>query len=209
MHSYGSDIAAAVTVTFNWDIVAFIPMLGMGAAVTAVVGQNVGAGDYAEARNTARVALMAAWTYSGAMMLLFFFGARSLAGVFLDMSASGSPAAPLAVIMIRLAGLYTMADSAQLVFSGALRGAGDTRAVMRISVGLHWVFAVLVVIMIRVMKTGPLAVWFFFIGFVIFLGLGMFLRFRSSDWTEIELIDRDPSVPPPRETTVTELGTLR
>jgi putative MATE family efflux protein len=42
MHSYGTDVAAAVTIAFNWDIVAFIPMLGMSHATTALVGQNIG-----------------------------------------------------------------------------------------------------------------------------------------------------------------------
>ena len=37
MHSYSEDIAAAVTITFNWDIVAFIPMMGLSFATTALV----------------------------------------------------------------------------------------------------------------------------------------------------------------------------
>ena len=45
MHSYGPAVATAVTITFNYDLVAFIPMLGVGTAVTALVGQRMGAGD--------------------------------------------------------------------------------------------------------------------------------------------------------------------
>ena len=40
--------------------------------------------------------------------------------------------------MLRLAGLYVLADAMMVVFSGALRGAGDTFWTMCISVGLHW-----------------------------------------------------------------------
>jgi MATE family multidrug resistance protein len=209
MHSYGTDVAAAVTVTFNWDIVAFIPMLGMGAAVTSVVGQNVGARNYREARRTAYVALGAAWAYSGVMMLLFFFGARMLVGVFLDTAPGGSAAAPLAVDMLRLAALYTLADSCQLVFSGALRGAGDTKTVMRISVGLHWVFAVLSFVLIRVAGWPPMPIWIVFILFVVILGAAMYLRFRFGGWKDIELIDTDGSIPPPQETTATEVAGFR
>jgi hypothetical protein len=36
----------------------------------------------------------------------------------------------LAAVLIRLTSIYTLADSAQLVFAGALRGAGGTRWVM-------------------------------------------------------------------------------
>ncbi len=209
MHSYGAEVAAAVTVAFNWDIVAFIPMLGMGAAVTSVAGHRIGAGDYREARRTAYVALAAAWTYSGTMMLVFFFAAPSLAGVFLRGAPGGAAAMPLAVTMIRLAGLYTLADAAQLVFSGALRGAGDTRAVMRISAGLHWIFAVSAFVLIRIVRADPLSVWMVFIAFVIVFGLGVFLRFRRGRWEEIRLIDTDPSVPPPIETTTSEVAAIR
>ncbi|MBZ5723131.1 MAG: radical SAM protein [Acidobacteriia bacterium] len=45
MQSYSTSVAAAVTITFNYDLVAFIPMLGVGAAVTALAGQRMGAGD--------------------------------------------------------------------------------------------------------------------------------------------------------------------
>lgn len=206
MHSYGATVAAAVTVTFNWDIVAFIPMLGMGAAVTSVVGHNIGAGNYREARRTAYVALGAAWTYSGVMMLLFIFAAPVLAGLILKGTPGGAAAIPLATVMIRLAGLYTLADAAQLVFSGALRGAGDTRMVMRISAGLHWIFAVAAFVLIRVMNADPLLVWVVFIGFVVILGLVIYLRFRLGPWENIRLIDTDPSIPPPIETVSTEVA---
>ena len=45
MQSYSEQVAAAVTITFNYDLVSFIPMLGVGAATTALVGHRMGAGD--------------------------------------------------------------------------------------------------------------------------------------------------------------------
>ncbi len=189
MHSYGTDVAAAVTITFNWDIVAFIPMLGMSHATTALVGQNIGAGDREEARRSTYVALRVAWVYSGFMVLLFVFATRYLVGAFA--SGFGSNAeyiASLAVVLLRLAALYTLADSAQLVFTGALRGAGDTRWVMRMSIGLHWLFSGLAIFLIRYVQADPVAVWLVFIAFVMGLGLVMFLRFRGGKWQRIQLI---------------------
>jgi MATE family multidrug resistance protein len=189
MHSYGTDVAAAVTIAFNWDIVAFIPMLGMSHATTALVGQNIGAGDREEARRSTYVALRVAWVYSGFMVLLFVFATRYLVGAFA--SGFGSNAeniASLAIVLLRLAALYTLADSAQLVFTGALRGAGDTRWVMRMSIGLHWLFSGLAIFLIRYVQADPVAVWLVFIGFVLGLGLVMFLRFRGGKWQRIELI---------------------
>lgn len=189
MHSYGTAVAAAVTITFNWDIVAFIPMLGMSHATTALVGQNIGAGDREEARRSTYVALRVAWVYSGFMVLLFVFGTRYLVGAFASgIGGNAAQIASLAVVMLRLAALYTLADSAQLVFTGALRGAGDTRWVMRMSIGLHWVFSGVAIFLIRFIQADPVTVWMVFIAFVMGLGLVMFLRFRGGKWRQIELI---------------------
>lgn len=191
MHSYGTGVAAAVTIALNWDIVAFIPMLGMGHATTALVAQHMGAGDHQGVRKAAMTALKVAWVYSSCMVLLFVLGTHYLVGVFLPgTEADGAGIRSMAAVMLRLAAFYILADSAQLVFAGALRGAGDTRWVMLISVGLHWVFSLAAIALIRVLRVGPEAVWVFFIVFVIGLGISMFARFRSAGWEKIDLIHR-------------------
>ena len=192
MHSYGTKVAAAVTIAFNWDIVSFIPMLGMGHAITALVGQNVGAKDYPEARRSAYTGLKVAWVYSGSMVLLFLLGAGPLVDVFVSgVRVDAEGVRSLAIVMLRLAAVYLLADSAQLVFAGALRGAGDTKWVMRMSVLLHWVFSGIAVWLIRVVRVDPVLVWVAFISFIIVLGITMFLRFRGTKWTTIDVIDRD------------------
>jgi MATE family multidrug resistance protein len=191
MHSYGTDVAAAVTIAFNWDIVAFIPMIGMGHATTALVGQNIGAGNVDEAKRSTYTALKVAWVYSFAMVFLFVFGSRVLVSAFASgFTGDTGTISALATTMIRLASIYTLADSAQLVFTGALRGAGDTKWIMRTSVSLHWVFAALAVIFIRLVQVPPVIGWLLLILFVISLGIAMFFRFRREKWRSIELIKR-------------------
>ena len=188
MHGYGANVAAAITIAFNWDIVAFIPMLGLGLATTAVVGQYIGAGDPAGARASTLLALRLGLVYSGSMMVLFLLGAQPLVRVFSSGFGNDPAVEGLAIIMLRLVGLYTMADVTQLVFAGALRGAGDTGWVMRASAALHWVFAVIAVVLIRVVQAPPITVWACFIGFVMSLGVTMVLRFRSGVWQRMRVI---------------------
>jgi multidrug resistance protein, MATE family len=190
MHSYGTQVAAAVTIAFNWDVVAFLPMLGMGHAVTALTGQNIGAGDLEEAKRSTYIGLKTAWTYSFSITILFILAARPLVEIFIPASAgAGDEVGKLAVTMLRLASFYILADSAQLVFTGALRGAGDTRWVMMVSVAIHWLFAAIAIVLIRVLKVDPVIAWLSFIAFVISLGLTMFLRFRGGRWEKIRMID--------------------
>jgi MATE family multidrug resistance protein len=190
MHSYGPGVATAVTITFNYDLVAFIPMLGVGAATTAMVGQRMGAGDSTGARRVAFLGLRVAWAYGLAMVIAFLAGAPLLVRFFSGgFTAEDQAILPLAQTLLRLAALYTFADATQVVFAGALRGAGDTRWVMIISGMLHWTMAVGAFLFIRVLALPPVAVWLFFILFVISLGVSMFLRHRQGKWMSIHLME--------------------
>jgi multidrug resistance protein, MATE family len=196
MQSYGPSVAAAVTITFNWDLVAFIPMLGVGAAVTALAGQRVGAGDIPGARRVAKLGLRLAWSYAGTMVIIFVAGAPVLVEFFSrGFGAGDEQILPLARTLLRLAALYTLADATQVVFSGALRGAGDTKWVLIISGILHWVMAIGAFVLIRVIAAPPVTVWFFFIGFVISMSAAMFVRHRRGAWEKMRVVEAP--LPPP------------
>ena len=193
MQSYGTSVATAVTITFNWDLVAFIPMLGVGAAVTALAGQRIGAGDLRGARRTASLGLRVAWCYAGLMAIVFVVGAPGLVRVFAHGFGAGDDAVlPLAQTLLRLAALYTLADATQVVFAGALRAAGDTKWVMIISGILHWVMAVAAYLLIRVFVLPPVGVWIFFIVFVVSLSVAMYLRYRHGAWERMHLVEATP-----------------
>ena len=193
MQSYSPSVATAVTITFNYDLVAFIPMLGVGAAVTSLAAQRMGAGDVRGARRAAYLGLRVAWSYASIMVIAFVVGAPVLVRVFAGgFGAGDQDILPLAQKLLRLAALYTLADATQVVFSGALRGAGDTKWVMIIAVTLHWVMAIGAFILIRVLVVPPVAVWLFFIGFVVSMGLAMYLRHRSGVWQNIRIVESAP-----------------
>ena len=190
MQSYNERVAAAVTITFNYDLVSFIPMLGVGAATTALVGHRMGAGDPAGARKVAFLGLRLAWVYGALVGLAFVLGAPLLVRFFAGgFTAADQSILPIAQTLLRLAALYTLADAANVVFSGALRGAGDTRWVMIVSGILHWTMAIGAFLFIRIFALPPVAVWLFFIAFVFSMCVSMFLRHRGGKWETIRLVE--------------------
>ncbi len=190
MQSYGPSVAAAITITFNWDLVAFIPMLGVGAAVTSLAGQRMGARDIAGARRVAHLGLRVAWSWAGIMVVVFVLGAPPLVQMFAQgFTAGDEQILPLARTLLRLAALYTLADATGVVFSGALRGAGDTKWVLIISGILHWVMATGAFVGIRILALPPVAVWFFFIAFVMSVATSMYIRHRKGAWERIRLVE--------------------
>ena len=190
MQSYSTQVAAAVTITFNYDLVAFIPMLGVGAATTALVGHRMGAGDPAGARKVAFLGLRLGWAYAALMMVVFVAGAPYLVRFFSGgFTSEDQSILPIAQMLLRMAALYTLADATNVVFSGALRGAGDTRWVMIMSGILHWIMATGAFIFIKVLVLPPQLVWLFFILFVFSMCSAMYLRHRGGKWMSIRLVE--------------------
>ena len=192
MHSYSSDVAAAVTIAFNWDMVAFIPMLGVGFAATSLVGRKMGACKPEAAESAGWLAWRAGMLYAACMMFIFIFFSRFLAEFFSgNFSAEENrKVLPLASFMIRLASVYTLADITQIILAGALRGAGDTRWVMKASMLMHWLMAILAFLFIRVWKLSPVSVWIMFIIIILGMGILMLWRFRSGIWKKIKVIEQ-------------------
>jgi len=198
-HACGPETAAAITIVFNWDLVSFVPLLGVHIGVTSLVGRYMGARLPDTAGRSALSGLKLAWGYSFCTMLIFFTLSRLLVGVFRP--SGGDPvfdaAIPEAIFMLRLAAFYVMADATMLVFSGALRGAGDTFWAMLLSAGMHWFLVGGQLVLLRLANLSPRWTWgFLCLTLQVFSGI-FYLRWRSGRWRHIRLLEEAPAEPYP------------
>jgi multidrug resistance protein, MATE family len=190
-HSYGSEVAAAMTITFNWDIVAFLPSLGLGIAVTSVVGQCLGAGQSEEAERALFSGLKVAAFFSFVMTLFFVFKTSTLVNVFLHEQSTEEyfQIRETAMTMLRLAGLFITADALKLMVVGALHGAGDTYWPMGIKVFIYPFFALLIFVSINFYSLDPIAAWTIFILLPITLSIVLWLRYRTGQWKTFKIVE--------------------
>ncbi len=189
LYSYGPNVAASVTIVFNYDMLAFIPMMGFGFASTTLAGRYMGARDVPSVKKAVYLNLLTAGTYALFCLIVFVFAAGPLVNFFAHrLENSGAEVAPMAKIMLRLAAVYVLSDATQLILAGALKGAGDTKFVMRISAVLHWGFAGIVWYAVKVAQISPLAIWGFFIIFALSIAVAMFLRYKTGKWQEFILV---------------------
>jgi len=189
-HAQGTAQATAVTIMFNWDLVSFIPLLGIEIAVTSLVGRYMGAQRPQVAHRAALSGIRIGLFYSAIILLLFVLIPKMLVMAFRPetMTAIFEEAVPLAVSMIQLAAIYVMAEAVIVAIIGALRGAGDTFFTMLISVVLHWSLVPVLYVLLYIFNASVLNGWLALIIMYIIFCMFFILRFNSGKWKKINVI---------------------
>jgi MATE family multidrug resistance protein len=189
-HSQGESVATASTIMFNWDLVSFIPLIGLEVAVTSLVGRYMGAGKPDVAQHATMSAIKTGIFYSIAILALFVLVPEWLVRVF-QPDVPGEVfenAVPIAVSMIKIAAIYVLAEAVFVAVVGALRGAGDTHFTMITSVTAHWIFVPLLYLSFHVFHQSAEVGWFLLVMFFMIFCTIMILRFRSGKWKKIKVI---------------------
>ena len=145
-HALGPNAATASSVMFNWDMVAYVPLMGLEVASTSLVGRYVGARDAAAATRSTYSGLKLGWGYSLIMGIFFVFLPGVLTDIFRPDVAEASAEAiaifdaarPMSIFMLRIATFYIFVEVLLVVYAGALRGAGDTVWVMFTCAIMNW-----------------------------------------------------------------------
>ena len=189
-HSVGAVAATASTIVFNWDMVSFVPLMGIGVGVTSLVGRYMGAHEPDTAHKATMSGLKVGMIYSALVFILFAGFPEILAGIFRPDTAESvfGSALPATVFMIRLASIYVLAEAIFVVFIGALRGAGDTFWAMFISVALHWVLVPILYIMLKVANSGLETAWQGVVGMFLLFSVFVYLRYRGGRWRTISVV---------------------
>ncbi|MBN2132317.1 MAG: MATE family efflux transporter [Sedimentisphaerales bacterium] len=189
-HAHGPATATAATIMFNWDMVSFVPLIGIQIGVMSLVGRYMGARDPDTAGRAAISGLKSGWVYSFVILILFVCFPEHLVEMFRPERADAvfSQTAPVAVRMIRIASIYVLVEAVVMVCSGTLRGAGDTFWTMCLSVGLHWVLFAILLVMLHLLALPAEAAWAaVVVAFLLFSAL-FYRRYRSGKWRTIQMV---------------------
>jgi MATE family multidrug resistance protein len=93
--------------------------------------------------------------------------------------------------MLRIVAVWTLFDTLFIIFSGALRGAGDTVFAMWAQIIIAWIFFVPpVYFIIQYFGMGVLAAWYWGLFYVMLIGIVFWGRFRRGSWRTISMIKR-------------------
>ncbi|MCU0612293.1 MAG: MATE family efflux transporter, partial [Candidatus Eisenbacteria bacterium] len=191
---FGPDHMTAGWITLSYMHLSFMPAVGFSVAVTSLVGKYIGAGQPDTAVSRARLGLYLAMGYMTACGIGFVVFRHSLIGAFVGGDVTPERAAAIASIggsLLLCAAVFQMADAVGIIYTGALRGAGDTKWPGIVTMIYSWAFIVaggmaMIRLLPRLTSTGP---WIASAVYIIVLGITMGKRFESGHWRSIKLLD--------------------
>ena len=189
-HSHGLVVASAITIVFNWDMVSYVPLIGLEIGMISLSGRYMGAGKPDIVHRAAMSGLKVGWIYSFVILILFVFIPEVLVRVFSPEQETliFGQAEPLAVTMLRMAAIYVMIEAVIVIFIGTLRGAGDTYWTMGASVILHWMLLPIPLIVMNLLGYSVVIAWGCVIGIFMTFSLVFFLRYRGGKWRTLRVV---------------------
>ena len=173
--------------TINYLLIA--PMEGFALGASTLVAQAIGRGDRDDADRAARRSLILGVGFTIAISALVLVFARPVLGLFA--AKAGETSAEFyalgGTLLLLMAG-WLVFDAADIILSGALKGAGDTRFVMTWLLVIAFALWLPVVFVVRHFHNTMPALWSTMIGYVFILFVGSVLRWRRGTWRRISIV---------------------
>lgn len=189
--SYGDIPLRATTMAFNFNMVAFIPLVGVSIAASVLVGRHLTESGPARATRSVYAALAIGLIYSVVWLIGYLAFPDTLMSLYEGQSTDeGSvEAIRLGSGLLKYVALYVVLDSVQLIVAGALRGAGDTwfvligglaASALALAIGFVW----------QPDPTGDGLHWWWTMiaAWIWFLAVTMSLRFIGGKWKSMRMV---------------------
>ncbi|WP_417730746.1 MATE family efflux transporter [Rosistilla oblonga] len=187
----GTDALAATAMAINFNMAAFVPLIGVSIAASVLVGKHLTeSGPVLAARAAVSAALLGV-CYSAAWAASYVLIPDTLLSLYLAGNQGEAIASTIALakVLLRFVAVYCIFDAAQIVIAGALRGAGDTWFVLyaSVSVAVTWVVIGLIG---KGYSSDPLYWWWWMLTcWVMSMAAAMLGRFAHGRWRTLRMVD--------------------
>jgi len=195
----GIHFLAATNIALNINSVAFLPMIGFGLAISVLVGQYLGDNRPDTAERSTWSGFHLTFAYMTIVAALYVFAPDLFLAPYASHAndAEFTTIREITVILLRFVAFYSLFDALNIVFSYAVKGAGDTRFVMKVII-LDSIFVMVIpsYIALSVFDAGIYWGWSFVTTFIVILGIIFYLRFRTGKWRTMRVIEHIPPALP-------------
>jgi MATE family multidrug resistance protein len=194
---FGTEAQAATSAVYSCMTLSFMPVIGIGIALTATVGKSIGRDRRDIAAKQTSLCLRLSMGYMGLVGIGFFVFRHAIISIW-----SLTPeASVLGAKILICAAIFQIFDAAVITYNGALRGAGDTLWQGLITTAGAFVVLgfggwLIVTLAPQWNAIGP---WVAYTLHVILVGLANRWRFKSNHWHDIDLFKRQARAVPVEE----------
>jgi putative MATE family efflux protein len=175
---------AALTNGLRIEAIIFLPAFALNMAASVLAGQNLGAGDPARAEKLGWKTAGAGMVLLGGLAVPVFIWAETFASILArtpEVLAETANYLRINMVSEPFLALGT-------ILSGAITGAGDTRATMWIIVACMWgVRLPLAYLLAITLGYGPTGVWVSMVVSMMCYAFLMSLRFRGGRWKHVRV----------------------
>lgn len=205
--AFGTATLAASNIALQFMHVSFMAALGIGSAVTTLVGHAIGERNHDLAVLRARAGLVVTSVYMSCIGVVFLAAGSSLVGI---LSPDPNVVAIGAAVLV-WAAVFQIFDAMGINYVHALRGAGDTRWPAMLVILMNWgVFIAGGYLVSRyIPRLGYHGPWMMCTLYIILTGLALRWRFHRGAWRKIELFKGETpqvEIAAPVEAQVEQIG---
>jgi MATE family multidrug resistance protein len=192
---FGTAELIATSSAWQYLRVSFLPAVGFGQALTALVGRSIGSGRPDRARRETYLTVLVTLGYMGALSILYALAGSKLIGWF-------NPDPVIAAVGGRVmicAAVFQLFDAFGITYVCALRGAGDTILPAVFFVVSQWTMIVgggwwVATTFPELGSVGP---WMAASALIIVTAVFLWWRWKAGAWTRLDLFERRESAAAP------------
>jgi len=185
--------AAAASLVFSINLLIIFPVFGLGMGCSALVGQKIGEEQPDLASRATWNALILGLIYTSIFAMAYLFAPNLFLFAHETDGSEFVQIKDLVITYMKFVAVYCIFDTVQIVFVSAIKGAGDTR------------FVVIVTIVTALLFVGagyggstlfqqPNAKvnwwWLSLTGWILLLSIIYWLRFKQGTWKTMSVIER-------------------
>lgn len=184
----GETALTASAIALNLNALSFLPILGIGVAVTSLVGNYIGAEKPEMARRATLSALKIGVVFTGFFMIFYlFFPDLLLAAYSYDDPEKFAVYGDLTRSLLKFVAVYLFFDTVNVIFCSAIKGAGDMWFVMGVSFAALPFLTLLPWVGIAYFGLGVYWCWIALTLCICLVGLIYGWRFYHGKWMKMRL----------------------
>ena len=189
----GETEAEATSMAFSISSLAYMPIFGLHIAVSVLVGERLGENRDDLAATATYTTLQLALAYMLLVSLLYVLVPDLfLSGFFVSETTNDANhlvVKHMAALLLQFVAAYNLLDATQMIFVGALKGAGDTRFLLCVSLALAGLLAGFSWLSVQVWRLSVFGCWTLIVFWCLIAAVTYVLRFRQGRWRTMRVIE--------------------